>query len=238
MNVNYPGLRYLLEKYEDFEVVCVPCNQFGGQAPGTSQEERQAAINKFGINVTVVDKELVNGPNAHPLYAYLKAQQPISFPNAAGRTTAASLSKDQGAIEWNYTKFLVDRQGIPVKRFKSAYDPLEFEGDVRLLLEGMFGFIFPCQNISVHFLSVGIYLMICNCLQGSHQHLGNVLHTLEEEYAMLTRYSPHQQRSSVHNKYRKCMVYDEVQKHVGPLRDTHQSVIRLCKQLYVYSWTL
>lgn len=138
MNVNYPGLRYLLERYgnKGFEVVCVPCNQFGGQAPGTSAEERQAAIDKFGIDVTVVDKELVNGPDAHPLYAYLKAQQPISFPNAAGRTPAASMSRDPGAIEWNYTKFLVDRRGIPVKRFKSAYDPLEFEGDVRLLLQG------------------------------------------------------------------------------------------------------
>lgn len=140
MNVNYPGLRYLLETYgtQGFEVVCVPCNQFGGQAPGTSAEERQAAINKFGVDtLIVVDKELVNGPHAHPLYAYLKSEQPVSFPNAAGRTPAASLSKDQGAIEWNYTKFLVDRRGIPVKRFKSAYDPLDFEGDVRLLLQGV-----------------------------------------------------------------------------------------------------
>ena len=139
MNVNYPGLRYLLETYgsQGFQVVCIPCNQFGGQAPGTSEQERQAAIDKFGIDVTVVDKELVNGPHAHPLYVYMKSQQPVSFPNAAGKTVAASLSKDQGAIEWNYTKFLVDRQGIPVKRFKSAYDPLDFEGDVRLLLKGV-----------------------------------------------------------------------------------------------------
>jgi glutathione peroxidase len=127
-----------MEKYRDeFQVVCVPCNQFGGQAPGTDDEERQAARAKFGTDVTVVDKELVNGPNAHPLYKYLKSQQPVSFPNAAGKTTAAMLSKDAGAIEWNYTKFLVDKNGIPVKRFKSAYDPLEFEGDVRLLLNNL-----------------------------------------------------------------------------------------------------
>ncbi|WPT10935.1 Glutathione peroxidase-like protein [Picochlorum sp. SENEW3] len=110
---------------------------FGGQAPGTSEEERQDALRKFGTSdITVVDKVLVNGPDAHPLYKYLKAEQPVSLPNAAGKTAAAMLSKDQGAIEWNYTKFLCNSAGIPVKRFKSGYDPAEFEGDLRLLLAG------------------------------------------------------------------------------------------------------
>jgi glutathione peroxidase len=134
--VNYPGLRYLLQKYEGFQVVCVPCNQFGGQAPGTSDEERAIAREKFNYPVTVVDKLLVNGPDADPLYKYLKSAQPVSLPNAAGKTAAQALSKDQGALEWNYTKFLCDKRGIPVKRFKSAFDPVEFEGDVRLLLAG------------------------------------------------------------------------------------------------------
>ena len=91
---------------------------------------------------------------------------PVSLPNAAGKTAAQKLSKDsvrieldrragasdvrrrpplsrasrsfvrQGALEWNYTKFLCDKRGVPVKRFKSAFDPLDFEGDVRLLLAG------------------------------------------------------------------------------------------------------
>lgn len=117
-------------------MVCCPCNQFGGQAPGTSEEERQAAIQKFGIELPVTDKILVNGPDAHPLYKFLKAKQPISVPNSAGRVPAAMLAEDPGAIEWNYTKFLINREGMPVKRFKSAYDPLDFEGDVRLLLAG------------------------------------------------------------------------------------------------------
>eukprot|EP00889_Picochlorum_renovo_P004358 jgi/Picre1/31388/NNA_006740.t1 len=107
------------------------------KTPGTSEEERQDALRKFGTgDITVVDKILVNGPDAHPLYKYLKAEQPVSLPNAAGKTAAAMLSKDQGAIEWNYTKFLCNSDGIPVKRFKSGYDPAEFEGDVRLLLAG------------------------------------------------------------------------------------------------------
>lgn len=77
--MNYPGLRYLLQKYENFAVVCVPCNQFGGQAPGTSEEEREIAINKFNYPVTVVDKLLVNGPDADPLYKFMKDRQPGGY---------------------------------------------------------------------------------------------------------------------------------------------------------------
>eukprot|EP01025_Chloroclados_australasicus_P025957 TRINITY_DN25809_c0_g1_i1.p1 TRINITY_DN25809_c0_g1~~TRINITY_DN25809_c0_g1_i1.p1 ORF type:complete len:143 (+),score=13.99 TRINITY_DN25809_c0_g1_i1:362-790(+) len=72
----------------------------------------------------------VNGPNADPLYKYLREQLPASVPRNS-RTPAGS-----NAIEWNYVKFLVDRQGVPVKRFGPSFDPLEFEGDVRLLLAG------------------------------------------------------------------------------------------------------
>lgn len=132
-NVNYPSLRYLLEKYEKsgFSLVAAPCNQFGYQAPGSSEEERQAAIRKFGVEFPVIDKILVNGPDAHPLYKFLKRKQPVSVPNASGKGSLPG-----GAIEWNYTKFLINRDGIPVKRFKPAFDPLEMEGDVRLLLSG------------------------------------------------------------------------------------------------------
>lgn len=80
--MNYPGLRYLLEKYGDqgFAVLACPCNQFGGQAPGSDEEERQAALRKFGIEFPVADKLLVNGPDTHPLYRILKAAQPVSLP--------------------------------------------------------------------------------------------------------------------------------------------------------------
>lgn len=113
--------------------MAAPCNQFGYQAPGSSEEERLAALRKFGIEFPVIDKIDVNGPDAHPLYRFLKFQQPLSFPNSSGRAVGTGKG---GAIEWNYTKFLVDARGVPVKRFKPAFDPRDFEGDVRLLLAG------------------------------------------------------------------------------------------------------
>ena len=68
--------------------------QFGGQAPGSSEEERHAALSKFGISFDVMDKVAVNGEDAHPLYKYLRSQQPVSVPKSA-RTLPNST-----AIEW------------------------------------------------------------------------------------------------------------------------------------------
>lgn len=129
--MNYPGLRTLVDRYQadGFTLAAFPCNQFGGQAPGTSEEERAWAFRKFGFEFDVYDKIDVNGPQAHPLYKYLRTAQPVSAPSGrpAGR---------DGAIEWNYTKFLVDREGRAIKRYGPAVDPLEFDTDVRLVLAG------------------------------------------------------------------------------------------------------
>lgn len=129
-NVNYPGLRTLYDKYnaKGFNLIAFPCNQFGGQAPGTSQEEREYAIKKFGFEFDVFDKIDVNGSSTHPLYRYMRSVQPTSLPR-----TAATVG-EKGAIEWNYVKFLVNRDGVPMRRYRSIFDPLQFEGDVRLLL--------------------------------------------------------------------------------------------------------
>ena len=132
--MNYPGLGYLLEKYQDqgFALVAIPCNQFGGQAPGSDEEERQAAYRKFGSSdFPVIDHMLTNGPDANPLYKYMKAEQPIELPSSQGPPPG-----EPGKLTWNYVKFLIDKNGKPVKRFKPAFDPKEFEGDIRLLLAG------------------------------------------------------------------------------------------------------
>jgi glutathione peroxidase len=120
----------LLEKYSpEFEVLAFPCNQFGGQAPLGSEGERAYAYKKFGIDTfPVFDTIEVNGKNAHPLYNFLKAAQPDSVPGSR-----FNLNAD---IEWNYAKFLVDSNGIPVKRYKSPFNPADGEADVRLVLAG------------------------------------------------------------------------------------------------------
>lgn len=77
------------------------------------------------------DKIEVNGGGTHPIYQILKRQQPVSVPSSGPRPPG-----EPGRIEWNYTKFLVDRDGVARKRFKPSFDPLDFEADVRLLLAG------------------------------------------------------------------------------------------------------
>ena len=73
-------------------------SQFGGQAPGTSEEERQFAYSKFGFEFPVMDKVDVNGEEAHPLYKYLRASQPVSLPSSQGTLNPFG---EPGAIEWN-----------------------------------------------------------------------------------------------------------------------------------------
>eukprot|EP00891_Asterochloris_glomerata_P008412 jgi/Astpho2/8412/Aster-01465 len=135
-NVNYPSLKELSQKYgpDGFVLVGFPCNQFGGQAPGSSEEERKWAYFKFKTEFPVFDKIEVNGDGAHPLYKFLKAKQPESLPTSS--LPRPAFVGQPGSIEWNYTKFLVDRGGNPVRRFKSGFDPMSFEDDVKLLLAG------------------------------------------------------------------------------------------------------
>ncbi|KAI7836894.1 hypothetical protein COHA_009226 [Chlorella ohadii] len=132
-NVNYPGARSLYEKYkhQGFTLCAFPCNQFGGQAPGTSQEEREWAWRKFGFEFDVFDKIEVNGTGTHPIYQILKRQQPVSLPSSFG-----PLPGEPGRIEWNYTKFLVDQNGVARKRYKPTFNPADFDGDVARLLAG------------------------------------------------------------------------------------------------------
>lgn len=78
------------------------------------------------------DKIEVNGSGTHPIYQILKAQQPVSLPSSFG----PPLPGEPGRIEWNYTKFLVDKDGVARKRYKPSFNPADFEADVRLLLAG------------------------------------------------------------------------------------------------------
>jgi len=83
-------------------ILAFPCNQFGGQEPGTAQEVETWAREKYGASWHFMDKVDVNGSGAHPLFAYLKTAQPGFLINA---------------IKWNFTKFLINREGKPVARF-------------------------------------------------------------------------------------------------------------------------
>lgn len=118
----YPGLEKLYERYKDkgFAVLGFPCNQFGGQEPGTETEIKSFCETSFGVKFPLFAKIDVNGEHTHPLYEFLKKAQP-------------GLLGTEG-IKWNFTKFLVDREGNPVKRYASKDTPEEIAPEVEKLL--------------------------------------------------------------------------------------------------------
>ena len=112
----YKDLEPLYQKYKSlgFEILDFPCNQFGQQAPGTIEEIHQFCTTNFDIHFPQFDKIDVNGENAHPLYTWLKAQ-------AGG-----------GDIKWNFTKFLIGRDGKVIKRYESRDQIATIEADMQM----------------------------------------------------------------------------------------------------------
>jgi len=114
----YAPLEALYEKYKDkdFVILGFPCNQFGGQEPGTNEEIQSFCQLNFGVTFPVFGKIKVNGKDAHPLYQYLKEE-----------TGGAP-------IKWNFNKFLIDKNGKIIKRYLSG-DSLEaLEADIQAIL--------------------------------------------------------------------------------------------------------
>ncbi len=123
----YEGLQALYQKYaaQGFEVLGFPCNQFGKQEPGSAQDIRTFCETRYGVTFPLFEKIDVNGDNAHPLYQFLRQTTP-------GFGIPGILDKD--AIKWNFTKFLVDRNGTVVKRYASMAKPEDIETDIQTLL--------------------------------------------------------------------------------------------------------
>jgi len=119
----YLGLQEVYEKYKamGFEVLAFPCNQFFNQEPGTMEEISNFCKMNYGVTFPLFEKIEVNGSNAHPLFDYLSKALP-GFLN-------------MNFIKWNFTKFLVDKQGIPYKRYSPSTPPDQLEGDLQLLLK-------------------------------------------------------------------------------------------------------
>ncbi|KAI5350742.1 PREDICTED: probable [Prunus dulcis] len=119
---NYKELSVLYEKYKNkgFEILAFPCNQFGGQEPGNNEEIQEVACTRFKAEFPIFDKIEVNGKNEAPLYKFLKLQKGGLFGNG---------------IKWNFTKFLVNKEGKVVERYAPVTSPLKIEKDIQSLLE-------------------------------------------------------------------------------------------------------
>lgn len=123
-----------------FEILDFPCNQFGGQAPGTTEEITEVCRSKWLVPYTIFEKIDVNGDDASPLYEYLKEAQPFTDITGKGATKLKLVLKavdrhykDNNDIKWNFTKFLIDRNGNPVRRF----EPTEDLEDVKEAIEAL-----------------------------------------------------------------------------------------------------
>ncbi len=139
----YDGLEALYQKYKDQGLVIIgfPCDQFAGQEPGSNDEIAEFCRLNHGVTFPLMAKTDVNGPNAEPIFEYLKSQAPTEeykgLKAKATRTMLKGLSKSvekESDILWNFTKFLVSRDGSIVKRYAPVTTPEDIEKDIEGLL--------------------------------------------------------------------------------------------------------
>ncbi|MEZ9230664.1 glutathione peroxidase [Vibrio amylolyticus] len=114
----YEGLQALHEQYSDQGLVIIgcPCNQFGEQEPGSEKEIEGGCLINYGVSFTMSEKLDVNGKNSHPLFVYLRKQ----LPGVLG-----------SRIKWNFTKFLIGKDGQPIKRFAPTTKPQAIEAHIK-----------------------------------------------------------------------------------------------------------
>lgn len=124
---NYTDLARLYKKLkgQEFEILAFPCNQFGGQEPGTNQQIKEFACSRFKAEYPIFDKVDVNGFNTAPVYKFLKSS----------KSSGLFGSSFADNIKWNFAKFLLDKNGQVVQRYPPSTSPLQIEKDIRKLLD-------------------------------------------------------------------------------------------------------
>ncbi len=140
----YKELEEMYEKYHEkgFDIVDIPCNQFAGQAPESDEEIHEFCTLKYHTQFPQMKKVEINGAGAIPLYGYLKSQKGFEGFGKGPKALAMSAMlkkidkdyKNNPEIKWNFTKFLVDRDGNVVERFEPTHDMKEVDAKVASLL--------------------------------------------------------------------------------------------------------
>ena len=115
-----PQYRELQQLYEQFSILAFPCNQFGHQEPKSNPEIAEFCQTQFHVSFPVFAKIAVNGEQTAPVYDYLKHQ--------------CKGILETGCIKWNFTKFLIDKNGIPIKRYAPFVSPLSLVPTIKQLL--------------------------------------------------------------------------------------------------------
>ena len=139
----YEGLENLYKKYHDkgLEILDFPCNQFGKQAPGTDDEIHEFCAVKYNTSFDQFSKVDVNGENELPLYTFLKnAIEKDTIDGMKNKMAMKAIEKisntckNKNDIKWNFTKFLVDREGNIIERYSPTYKPEDMEEKIKELL--------------------------------------------------------------------------------------------------------
>ena len=139
----YEGLEKLYKKYHEkgLEILDFPCNQFGNQAPGTDDEIHEFCALKYNTSFDQFTKVDVNGENELPLYTYLKSQikddEIVGLKNKMAMKAIEKISKtakEDKDIKWNFTKFLIDKEGKAVERYSPTFIPEDMEEKIMELL--------------------------------------------------------------------------------------------------------
>ena len=139
----YEGLEKLYKEYHEkgLEIIDIPCNQFGNQAPGTDDEIHEFCALKYDTSFDQFTKADVNGENELPLYTYLKEQikedKIDGIKNKMAMKAVEKISKtckNKNDIKWNFTKFIVDREGNVVGRYSPTYKPEDMENKIKELI--------------------------------------------------------------------------------------------------------
>ena len=139
----YDGLEALYQKYKDqgFVIVGFPCDQFAHQEPGSDEEIAEFCRINHGVTFQLMKKIDVNGPNADPIFEYLKSAAPAEeYKGLKAKAThsllkgiSKSVEKDSDIL-WNFTKFLINRDGTVVKRYAPVTTPEDIEKDIQEML--------------------------------------------------------------------------------------------------------
>ncbi len=139
----FAGLEEMNQKYKDKGLVVIgfPCNQFKEQDPGTDSQIEEFCQLNYGVTFQIMRKVDVNGPDATPVFEFLKAQAPTEeyhglkakAAKALFKTLSKSVEKDSD-IKWNFTKFLISKDGETIKRYAPTTEPKDFEKDVEAML--------------------------------------------------------------------------------------------------------
>jgi glutathione peroxidase len=141
----FQDLQKLYVKYQKygFEILVFPCNQFGEQEPGSNQDVVAFCQRNYGVTFPIFEKIEVNGNNAHPLFQYLKKEAPFKGfdeTSASGKILKLMIMEKNpewlvgDEIKWNFTKFLINRDGKVIRRYEPTEEPIDFEKDIETLV--------------------------------------------------------------------------------------------------------